>query len=86
MSAPLCDLLLVNGRFLTMDPDQPRAAAVAVAGGQVLAALDSADLPAARRVVDLDGACVVPGFHDAHNHMTWFGQSLLEIAVGTPPV
>jgi predicted amidohydrolase YtcJ len=86
MTAPVCDLLLVNGRFLTMDPDQPRAAAVAVSGEQVLAALDGADLPAARRVVDLGGACVVAGFHDAHNHMTWFGQSLLEIAVGTPPV
>jgi predicted amidohydrolase YtcJ len=86
MSSPLCDLLLVNGRFLTMDPDRPTAAAVAIAGGQILATLDADDLPSARRVVDLDGACVVPGFHDAHNHMAWFGQSLLEIAVGTPPV
>jgi predicted amidohydrolase YtcJ len=86
VSGPLCDLLLVNGRFLTMDPARPHAAAVAIAGGQVLAALDADDLPTARRIVDLDGACVVPGFHDAHNHMAWFGQSLLEIAVGTPPV
>jgi hypothetical protein len=86
MSRPLCDLLLVNGRFLTMDPAQPRAAAVAIAGSQVLAALDAEDLPAAQRVVDLEGGCVVPGFHDAHNHMAWFGQSLLEIGVGTPPV
>jgi predicted amidohydrolase YtcJ len=86
VSQPLCDLLLVNGRFLTMDAERPRAAALAIAGERVLAALDADDLPRARRVVDLDGACVVPGFHDAHNHMAWFGQSLLEIAVGTPPV
>jgi hypothetical protein len=83
---PLCDLLLVNGRVLTMDPDLPRATAVAMAGDRVLGAMDADDLPPARRVVDLDGGCVVPGFHDAHNHMVWFGQGLLEIPVGTPPV
>jgi predicted amidohydrolase YtcJ len=86
VSAALVDVLLVNGRVITMDPAHPRAAAVAISGNQVLAALDGDDLPAARRVIDLAGACVVPGFHDAHNHMAWFGQSLLEIPVGTPPV
>lgn len=86
MSPPLCDLLLVNARILTMDLEHPRASALAIAGGQVLGTPDPDDLPAARRVVDLDGGCVVPGFHDAHNHMAWFGQSLLEIPVGTPPV
>jgi predicted amidohydrolase YtcJ len=86
MSAPLVDLLLVNGRFHTMDLDRPHAAALAIVGDRVLATLDADDLPSARRVVDLSGACVVPGFHDSHNHMAWFGQSLLEIGVGTPPV
>lgn len=86
MSRPLCDLLLVNGRFVTMDPARPRAAALAISRDRILAVPDPGDLPAAERIVDLDGACVVPGFHDAHNHMAWFGQSLLEIPVGTPPV
>ena len=86
MSPPLCDLLLVNGRVLTMDPELPRATAVAIAGDRVLGAMAGDDLPPARRVVDLDGGVVVPGFHDAHNHMVWFGQGLLEIPVGTPPI
>jgi hypothetical protein len=86
MSEPLCDLLLVNAEILTMDSARPRASALAIAGEQVLAVLDADDLPTARRVIDLAGACVVPGFHDAHNHMAWFGQSLSEIDVGTPPV
>jgi predicted amidohydrolase YtcJ len=86
MSRPLCDLLLVNGRFLTMTADRPQAAALAIAGDRILGVLDADDLPEATSTLDLDGACVVPGFHDAHNHMAWFGQSLLEINVGTPPV
>jgi predicted amidohydrolase YtcJ len=86
VTPPLCDLLLVNGRVLTMNPDVPRATAVAIAGDRVLGVMADDDLPPARRVVDLDGGCVVPGFHDAHNHMAWFGQGLLEIPVGTPPI
>src|SRR5207249_36343 len=37
-------------------------------------------------VVDLGGATVLPGFHDAHNHMIGFGMSLAEVELSTPPV
>jgi predicted amidohydrolase YtcJ len=68
---------LVNANVLTMDPARPRASAVAVAGGRITA-LD--EIPAGTdRVVDLHGATVLPGFHDAHNHMTGFGMSLGEL-------
>jgi predicted amidohydrolase YtcJ len=78
------DLTLVNANVLTMDSSRPRASAVAVAGGRI-AALD--EVPAgARRVVDLHGATVLPGFHDAHNHMIGFGMSLAEVDLSTPPV
>ena len=38
------------------------------------------------RVVDLRGATVMPGFHDAHNHMIGFGMSLAEVDLGSPPI
>ena len=40
----------------------------------------------AKRTVSLGGQCVVPGFHDAHQHMAWFGASLDEIDLSTPPM
>jgi predicted amidohydrolase YtcJ len=79
------DLLLVNANVLTMDPARPRAAAVAVAGGRIAAVYDEAPSPAdlpgvsPSRVIDLGGATLLPGFHDAHNHMTGFGLSLTEV-------
>jgi predicted amidohydrolase YtcJ len=77
------ELLLVNANVLTMDPARPRATAVAVAGGRIVAVGDDApDLArgvAAENVVDLRGATLIPGFHDAHNHMIGFGLSLTEI-------
>ncbi|HEY2281716.1 MAG TPA: amidohydrolase family protein, partial [Streptosporangiaceae bacterium] len=71
------DLLLVNANVLTMDPSRPRAQSVAIAGGRIIA-LDPAPGLRARDVADLAGATVLPGFHDAHNHMAWFGLTLSE--------
>jgi len=78
------DLALVNANVLTMDPARPRASAVAVTGGRI-EALDAGASRAAR-VVDLRGATVLPGFHDAHNHMVGFGMSLSEVDISSPPI
>src|ERR1700749_4621402 len=82
----MTDLALVNANVRTMDPDpsaRPRATAVAVAHGRITA-LDEIP-PGPARVIDLHGATVLPGFHDAHNHMIGFGMSLGEVDIGSPP-
>ena len=80
----MTDLALVNANVLTMDPARPRATAVAVAHGRITA-LDEIP-PGPAQVIDLHGATVLPGFHDAHNHMIGFGMSLGEVDIGSPPV
>jgi predicted amidohydrolase YtcJ len=81
------DLLLANANVITMDPARPRATAVAVAGGRIaVVGDDAAELAgrtAAGDVLDLKGATLVPGFHDAHNHMLAFGLSLAEVDLRT---
>jgi hypothetical protein len=74
----VADLLLVNANVLTMDPVRPRARAVAIAGGRIAAVDPARGELRVREVADLGGATVLPGFHDAHNHMSWFGLSLAE--------
>jgi predicted amidohydrolase YtcJ len=90
MSGPVADLLLTDATVLTMAPDgssvAPRAAVVALLGDRILhVGVDDAGLTA-RRTLSLGGRCVVPGFHDAHQHMAWFGATLEEIDLSTPPV
>jgi predicted amidohydrolase YtcJ len=68
------DLLLTGAEFVTLDG--PDARSVAVLGDRIVAVDD--EVPA-REVVDLGGAVVVPGFHDAHNHLAWFGLTLSEV-------
>jgi predicted amidohydrolase YtcJ len=80
------DLLLVNANVLTMDPARPHATAVAISGGRIAGVFDEPAGVPADRVIDLRGATVLPGFHDAHNHMAWFGMSLSEIDLRFPAV
>ena len=72
------DLILTNGVVLTMDPRQPAAEAVAVAGDRILAVGSSADVDAlavaGTRKVDLGGSTVVPGFIDGHCHPALSGR------------
>lgn len=81
------DLLIRNARVL--DDGRPVASCVGVLGGRVIGLDDADDLPS-RRTVDVHGATVLPGFHDAHVHTSSFGIGLrtldLTRAVGVPAV
>src|SRR5579872_7442302 len=71
------DLILYNANILTVDPAQPNAQAVAIAGGRFLAVGSNDDIrgmskPGVRQL-DLGGKTVVPGFIDAHTHPSYAG-------------
>ncbi len=70
------DTVYENARFLT---GVTESEAVAVLHGRIVAIGEDAAELSARRRVDLGGAVVVPGFHDAHNHMAWFGMALDDV-------
>lgn len=81
------DLLLTDANVLTMDGSAPKARWVAVIGERVAALGDDlADTPEARRTLNLRGATVVPGFHDAHNHTVQFGSSLRHVELSSRDV
>lgn len=60
-----------------------RTNAIAVLHGRIVATGEDALSLGAKRRVDLGGAPVVPGFHDAHNHMAHFGIGLDEVQLGS---
>ncbi len=67
------DLVVVNGRILTMDDGNPRAEAVAVKDGRIVHVGDRAsaeELAGARtKVIDAGGNSVLPGFCESHVHL-----------------
>ena len=79
------DTLFTNGHILAGDDLAP-VNQMAVHGEHILAIGDDCVGLEARRIVDLAGGTVIPGFHDAHNHMVWFGMSLDELQLSSPPL
>ncbi|MFN4293037.1 MAG: amidohydrolase [Thermoflexales bacterium] len=83
------NLLLTNARVYTVNPRQPRASAIAIAGNRILA-VGSEDeiadirLPAMQRL-DLNGAFVLPGLIDAHLHLEQTGFALQRVNVDEAP-
>lgn len=75
----MLDLLLRDVRALTVVDDRPRASAVGVLHGRIVGVDEDVEGLAARTVVDCDGAVLTPGLADVHNHMVWYGLSLVEI-------
>jgi predicted amidohydrolase YtcJ len=82
----MTDLALVNANVLTMDAGRPRASTVLITAGRIEAVAGSSAEVSADRIVDLRGTTVLPGFHDAHNHMAWFGMSLTEVDLRSPGI
>jgi predicted amidohydrolase YtcJ len=75
------ELVLHHADILTMNPAQPRATALAIASGRILAVGSDSEILARARPgttrVDLGGMRVVPGFIDAHSHPAEAGLSHL---------
>jgi len=82
-------LILHGGPIYTAGDVQPVAGAVAIRGDRIVRVGAAADVLALRgpatEVVDLEGAAVVPGLHDAHGHFAGLGalRAMLDLA-GTP--
>jgi hypothetical protein len=88
-AAETADLVLTNAVVHTVDTKRPRAEAVAVRAGRIVAVGTTAELQAnvgpKTRVMDLKGRTLVPGFEDAHAHFLGIGFARLDVdLVGTP--
>lgn len=84
------DLLLINGKFKTMNPAQPTAEAVAIRGGKIAAVgtNEEARESAGPRIqtIDLNGRTATPGLNDAHAHPMMLGLSMADINLRAPDV
>lgn len=73
------DTIYTDARITTLDPSRPTARRLGVQSGRIVAVDDDLDGVSATQIVDLGGAPVVPGFNDAHYHLSAFGVRLLQL-------
>ena len=66
-------LILTQGQIHTLDAKQPRADAVAIANGKILAVGSDAQMMSyageGTQIIDLHGHTVIPGLNDSHLHL-----------------
>lgn len=84
------DLVIINGKVLTIDRDNPLAEAVAIRGESIIAVgtagkISSLIEKGKTRVIDARGRLVIPGFNDAHVHFGPLDPDYIELRYTTDP-
>lgn len=76
------DLIIDGARIITLDDARPGAHRLGVLNGRVVGFDEELDGCTATTELSLDGACVAPGFIDAHCHTAWWGLGLTSVNLG----
>jgi predicted amidohydrolase YtcJ len=84
------DLVIINGKVLTIDKDNPVAEAIAIKGEIIIATGSTSSISALiekgkTEVVDAKGRLVIPGFNDAHVHFGPLDPDYIELRYTTDP-
>jgi predicted amidohydrolase YtcJ len=84
------DLVIINGKILTIDKDNPRARAIAVKGEKIIAVGSTSEISKMIRkgftkVIDAKERLVIPGFNDAHVHFGPLDPDYIELRYTTDP-
>jgi hypothetical protein len=81
--APPADLVLTNGRIVTVDDSRPEVEAIAISRDRIEALGSAADIKAmigpSTKVIDLRGQLAIPGFIESHGHFTGVGGAQLQL-------
>ncbi len=81
------DLIIINAKIHTVDPEDPEADAVAIRDGRITAVGSNRKVRriATRRtrLIDAEGKRILPGFNDSHAHLEGIGNIFESIDLGS---
>ena len=81
------DLVLTNGKVVTLEEGAPQTQAIAATGGKIVALGTSAEVRKyvgpRTEVIDVKGQLVIPGFIEGHGHFTGIGTAELGLKLMT---
>jgi len=83
LQAQPADLVIRNGKIVTMESSVPEVQALAARGGKIVAVGTNqqvlAYIGSSTKVIDLSGRLAVPGFIEGHGHFTSLGASKMSL-------
>jgi len=84
------DLVLLNGKIITVDLEDRIVEAVAIKGNQLEAVGSNQEIKTLigpdTKVIDLEGKTVMPGIIDSHTHPSHIAARFLEVDCRSPPI
>lgn len=86
----MADMVIINGKILTIDIDKPYCEALAIRGEMIIAAGSNKEIlkysgGEDTKIVDAEGRLVIPGFNDAHAHFGPLNPDYVELRYTTDP-
>lgn len=86
----IADLIIINGKVLTIDKDNPAAEAIAIKEEMIIDVGPTGEImkynsEGYTRVIDAGGRLVIPGFNDAHVHFGPLDPDFIELRYTTDP-
>lgn len=86
----MADLVILYGKILTIDKDNPNAEAIAIKGEKIIAVGSTAQISGmidkkTTKIIDAGGKLVVPGFNDAHVHFGPLDPDFVELRYTEDP-
>src|SRR5450759_1807587 len=84
------DLVIINGKVLTIDEKNPTAQAIAIKGETIIAVGTTKEISGhidqrTTKVINAGGKLVLPGFNDAHVHFGPLDPDYIELRYTTDP-
>ena len=84
------DLVIINGKVLTIDKENPMAEAIAIKGEKIIAVGTTSSIAGLiekgkTKVINANGRLVLPGFNDAHVHFGPLDPDFIELRYTTDP-
>ncbi len=77
------DLVLLGGKIVTVDEDNPQVEALAARGGKIVAVGTRAEVESlvgdGTEVIELEGRLAIPGFIEGHGHFLSLGDSRIQL-------
>ena len=82
------DMVLQNGKIVTVDGSDREVQALAVKGDKIIALGTDSEIKAyvgsATKVIDLEGKLAIPGFNEGHGHFMGIGNAKMILDLRTP--
>jgi len=82
----MADLVLLNGKIVTIDENNPQGEALAVKRDRIVVVGSNKEIgkyidKKVTKIVDLQGKLALPGFNDSHVHFVYGGHALMSVSL-----